>query len=608
MLLLDNFERVVEAAADVARLLARAPRLTVLVTSREPLLISGEYRYPVDILSELDAVALFAERAVAAEPGFALTDESLGQIASICARLDGLPLAIELAAARVTVLSLEALERRLDLTLLTGGARDADERQRTLRATIAWSYDLLSSEEMRLFASVSVFVGGCRLDAAEAVCDSGRTLETDVFDVLCSLVAKSLLRRRDDADGEPRFWMLQTIREFAGERLAESGDSASVHERHARWCCQLAHSAAEGLHGKRQLEWMRRLVAEYGNLRAALAWRLTNDGDAALQLVGDLGEFWDLRGEISEGAHWIAAMLAGHPAGSPHLSARAVLADGILALTAGDFSHSLKQCTSVVQVARELGDQRLLAKALTEAAWTLCLGLDEPEQASLFCEEAIALATEHDDLWQVASITHCRSNTVDGEASWQLLTTAEGLYRNLGDSFYRARVVGTFGWILLNEGEVERAAGYFADGVVLAEELDDVVQLANSCMDLAVCRFLAGDVDEAVSSLNRSIRIIARVRARRMAAEALVLAAAITWQRKARDEAWRLVGAARRLIEGAGSAFNPIEERLLDFIGETSGAADIVALEAGASLDLDAALEQALAALAATDGAAVRSA
>jgi predicted ATPase/class 3 adenylate cyclase len=608
LLVLDNFERVIEAAAEVARLLARTPRLAVLATSREPLCISGESRYPVDTLAEQDAVALFAERATAAEPGFALTDENLVRITSICARLDRLPLAIELAAARIGVLSPEALERRLDLTLLTGGARDADERQRTLRATIAWSYDLLSEEEKRLFASVSVFVDGCRIDGAEIVCDPDRTLGVDVFDGLCSLVAKNLLRRRDDADGEPRFWMLQTIREYAGERLAESSGGATLLERHARWCCDLAHSAAQGLHGNRQLEWMQRLVVEYENLRAALAWTLANDGDAGLELVGDLGEFWDLRGELSEGRHWVSAMLDAHPSGAPRARAWAALADGMLALTVGDFSHSLEQCLDAVHVARELDDHHLLARALTEAAWVLSLGLNEPERAARLCDEAFELATEHAHPWLVAYITHCRANTVHDEASWQLLAEAERLYRSLGDSVYRARVVGTYGWTLLSAGAIERATGYLADSVVLSEEIDDIVQLANGCTDLAVCRFLAGDVDGAVSNLDRSIRILSRVRARRMAAEALVLAAAIAWQRGTREDALQLVGAARRLIEQAGSALNPIEERLLDFTGEAISAADIAALKAGLSLDLDAALEQALAVLAAGDGAVVASA
>jgi hypothetical protein len=212
------------------------------------------------------------------------------------------------------------------------------------------------------------------------------------------------------------------------------------------------------------------------------------------------------------------------------------------------------------------------------------------------------LATEDDDLWQIASITHCQSNMVTGEDAWQLLAKAERLYRQLGDSFYRTRVVGNFGWRLLADGEVDRAAGYFQDSMVLAEEVGDVVQLANCCTDLAACRFLSGDTEGAVSMICRSIQILARIRARRIAAEALVLVSAIASERGARGAAVQLVAAARRLIEQAESTFTPIENRFLAYVSDASEALDGAATEARLSLDLDAALELALTVLGASDG------
>jgi predicted ATPase/class 3 adenylate cyclase len=297
LLVLDNLEQVTAAAPALADLLASAARLRMIATSRAPLRLSGEHTYALRPLGLEESVRLFGERAHAAVPEFAVTDENKDAVAEICARLDGLPLAIELAAPRVRTLTLPALLQRLDqrLVLLTGGAQDLDERQRTLRGAIEWSYELLSTEEKALFARLGVFVGGCRLEAAEAVCG-----EVGTLDGLESLVEKSLLRQRADSDGQPRFWMLETLREFAVEQLDKGGEA--TRRLHADWFAELAECLdAESRTGDQSAS-IARLADDYPNLRAAINWaREGRDGELLLQLATALWPFWSARGYVAEG-------------------------------------------------------------------------------------------------------------------------------------------------------------------------------------------------------------------------------------------------------------------------------------------------------------------
>ena len=321
LLLLDNFEQVLPAAAVAADLLAACPGLAVLATSREPLRLRGEHEYAVpplalpeaglgttsEVVSQAPAVALFVQRARAVRADFALTDENAAAVAEVCARLDGLPLAIELAAARVRLLTPEAMAARLErrLPLLVGGARDLPARQRALRDTIAWSHDLLDEHERRLFRRLSVFVGGWTLDAAEAVCNTDGNLDT--LDGLESLVSKSLVRQDVDARGEPRFAMLETIREYALERLAASGEAAEMRQRHADNYVALAERTAPELYGHGLVAWFVRLEAEHDNMRAALAWSQAEERGAGIRLRLPLAlwRFWLVRGYPAEGRQWL---------------------------------------------------------------------------------------------------------------------------------------------------------------------------------------------------------------------------------------------------------------------------------------------------------------
>jgi predicted ATPase/class 3 adenylate cyclase len=376
LLLLDNFEQVVAAAPAIGGLLATAPHLHVLVTSRTPLRLSGEQTYPLPPLGlpdpdqlvdatglmEHEAVRLFVERAQAATPDFQVSDANIQAVAEICIRLDGLPLAIELAASRVRALPPPALLRRLGqrMRLLTGGAQDVDERQRTLRATIEWSYELLVDSEKALFAQLGVFLGGCRLEAAEAICDPSCERGLELLTDLESLVDNSLLLQRPDQDGEPRFWMLETIREFAVELLDESGALAGARTKHAAHFHSLAEQIDVEARTGDQAVLYGRLDAENANLRAALEWaRETDDGELLLALATPLWGFWATRGYIGEGRRALEDALAL----SGSRPARALLGLCTLRILSGSLDGVTGAAKEALEACERLGDDYSLAQA-----------------------------------------------------------------------------------------------------------------------------------------------------------------------------------------------------------------------------------------------------
>jgi predicted ATPase/class 3 adenylate cyclase len=346
LLLMDNFEQVLEATPLLEELQAAAPRLKVLATSRAALRLYGEREFPVpplalpdpayppppERLTQYEAVRLFVERARAVKPDFSVTNENAPAVAEICVRLDGLPLAIELAAARIRLLPPRAMLARLGsrLKLLTGGARNLPERQRTLRGAIEWSYELLTPEERTLFARLSVFAGGRTLEIIETICDPEGELDT--LDGLESLLEKSLLRQEEGPGGEPRFVMLETIHEYAREKLEESGEAEEVRRRHAEHFLTLAEESYPELKGPDQLEWLERLEAEHDNMRAALSWALgRKEAEVALRLGGALWWFWWMRGHNSEGRRLLEEALAIDGRVSPEVRAMALAGVGELA-------------------------------------------------------------------------------------------------------------------------------------------------------------------------------------------------------------------------------------------------------------------------------------
>ena len=356
LLVLDNFEQILSDAPLVGELLSATPRLKVLVTSRIPLGIYGEHEYAVppltvpdprrlpDIgaLSQYEAVRLFIERAGAAKAGFEITSENAPAIAEICARLDGLPLAIELAAARIKLLPPKAILTRLAnrLKLLTGGAKDLPARQRTLRGAIEWSHDLLDEGERTLFARLAVFSGGRTLEAIEAVCDAEGDLPIDAFDGVSSLLDKSLLTRHEGPQEEPRFVMLETIHEYAREKLEVSGEAEETRRLHAEYFLAYAEEAEPELVGAEQIEWMDRLEAEHDNLRVALSWSVeAGEVESVLRMAGSLSLFWSVRGYSSEGRGWCEEALARDAAHESPMRAKVLLGLGIMAWRQSDYDE-----------------------------------------------------------------------------------------------------------------------------------------------------------------------------------------------------------------------------------------------------------------------------
>jgi predicted ATPase len=399
LLVLDNFEQVLEAAPLAGEILSAAPRLKVLATSRIPLGIYGEREYAVpplaipdpkrlptlEILSHYEAVRLFVERAEATKAGFEITSENAPAVAEICARLDGLPLAIELAAARIKLLPPSAILARLSnrLKLLTGGARDLPERQRTLRGTIEWSHTLLEEGEKTLFARMAVFLGGRTLEAVEAVCGAVGDLPMDAFDGVSSLVDKSLLRQEEGPEGEPRFVMLETIHEYAREKLRESGEAEELGRAHARHFLDLAEEAE--LTGPEQAGWLELLEAEHDNLRAVLSRSLEGeDPELGLRLASALRYFWFLRGHWSEGRGWLEEVLAANAGAEASVRAKALGGLAKRAVEQGDHERAKTLLGEALVLSRKLGSMVNFAEGLeTLAEMAAALG-DFPRAARLW--------------------------------------------------------------------------------------------------------------------------------------------------------------------------------------------------------------------------------
>jgi predicted ATPase/class 3 adenylate cyclase len=541
LLLFDNFEQVVEAAGDVASLLAACPKLALLVTSREPLHVTGEQEYPVPPLVHVEGVGFFLARARAVRPEFQADDA----VSEICRRLDDLPLALELAAARVKALSsgqiLERLEQRLPL--LTGGARDLPERQRTLRATIEWSYELLSPQEQRLFARLAVFTGGCMLEAAEVVAEAD-------LDTLQSLVDKSLLRHTEN-----RFLMLETIREYATEQLEASGEYDELRRRHAEHFLELAEAAEPHLPAYRP-EWLNQLDREHDNLRAAHDWlEAFRETQLALRMTGALSRFWLMKGHVSEGRRRLeatlrgderptaprakaligASMLAiggraarlqaeealalhralGDPWGTAH--SQLVLASSI---AAEDMTRARQLYDQSARAFRELGDEHYALIVTRGLAWA-CISLGDRERGRVLHEEnltrARALSNERIEAITLGALAmlDVEEGRVD-ESVVSMLRESHRLHLKLGDPLQTAFDVFRFAALLAAQGRAETATQVYSSADALCEEIgvslhswdpafiDEMLatihaQLDTATFDEAWERGRALTVDEAVA-------------------------------------------------------------------------------------------------------------
>src|SRR5436190_2547996 len=420
LLLLDNVEHLPDAGTDVAFLLGEAPKLQVLVTSRAPLRVLAEHEYPVQPLAlpdpgqvprlsvesllRYDALALFVERARSIDPRFEGTSENVATIAEICVRLDGLPLAIELAAARIRTLPPQALADGLQqcLKLLTGGARDLPSRQQTLRATIDWSYRLLTRQEQRLFSRVGVFAGGFTLRAATAICEPWSELGIELLDGLSSLVEKSLLRQAEGPDGQPRFSLLETVREYALEELGGGTEAAELRERHARYFSTLAGRGGQELMGPGESVWLKRLRADHDNLRAALAWAgATGRAELQLRTAAALWIFWWASGQLSEGRRWLDSALENGGAHPQDARAAALVAAAPLARDQGDYERMRILAEESLGLYKRLGDDVGIARSFSflGSAAEITGELDE---ARRLYEHSVVAARRGGDSWSLA--------------------------------------------------------------------------------------------------------------------------------------------------------------------------------------------------------------
>jgi len=510
LLVLDNLEQVVEVGADLADLLEASPRLVILATSREPLRLRAEVEYPLRPLAAAPAVELFGQRAHTVDPRF---DANQDVLAELCARLEGIPLAIELAAARVKVLSADELLARLDrrLPLLTAGARDAPARQRTLRATIEWSYELLGGDERRLFTSLGVFVGGWTLDAAEQVCGAD-------LDVLQSLVDKSLVRFEDG-----RFRLLETIREYALERLEASGELEPLRARHAEHFLQLGVRAEPELTGAEQHVWLARLAVDYDNLRAALEWCATVRPDDGLRLASALVLFWFNRSLYRDGLHWLEELLARTDGDATSARAGALWGAGLLWVLVGDAERGAARLQESLELARRLDDDPIIARSLNGVGLLAFFQNDGRRARALF-EEAAEIARLAGDKWGLADALGTLGSIypLQGELELAERAGAEALAigREYGDR--QGIRMANFGLALtaVMRGDLEQARVLSEEGLAICREIGDLWFVSYFLWILATVETAAGEVATARAHAEESLE-----RARELEGPLLVVCA-----------------------------------------------------------------------------------
>ncbi len=587
LFLLDNFEHLAAAAPTVAEMLAMGPNLKILVTSRSALHVYGEREFPVpplalpdsrskpsvEVLSQSPAVALFVQRAMAVKPDFELNGENGSAIIEICTRLDGLPLAIELAASRIKVLSPSSMRTRLAsrLQLLTGGARDLPERQQTLRAAIDWSFDLLSAAEQKLFRRLSVFVGGCTLESAEAVCDAKGDLDLDLLDGMASMVDKSLLQRVEQANGESRFAMLETIREYAREKLTASGEEASTRRAHAAYCLVLAEEEAAQPSGAEGLEWLEVLALEHDNCRAALEW-LTATGDAewGLRLGGALFRFWEMREYLAEGRDRLGKLLKLPGAAAlTKARARALFAAGVLAREQGDYTSAEALVRENLDIARHLSDKQGVAVSLNALASFAQDRGDVAAARSLF-EESLALWRESGDQKDVARSLSNLANVLKLEGDYPRARTlyAEclSIFRGLGDKTGVAWSLNSQGDVARDQGDSATARTLYEQGLTIFREVGDRRGIAATLADQGNLAREQRDCAAAQSLHRESLSIFQELDQKRGIARLLECFACTAATQLQAERSLRLAGAAAALRQYIGAPLTPAEQAELEVI------------------------------------------
>lgn len=594
LLILDNCEHVISACAQLAdALLRRCPKLKILASSREALGIAGESNYPIfplplpemrpqssgktnswSALAQCESVRLFVERATAVLPTFAITAQNASAVVQICQRLDGIPLAIELAAARVKALSVEQIAARLDdcFRLLTGGNRAALPRQQTLRAAMDWGYDLLTEPERALLRRLSVFASGFTLDAVEAICsDRARGLspllgisDSEVLDLLTNLVGKSLVLV-EDRDQEMRYRLLETVRQYARDKLLEVNESEIFRRRHRDYFLKFAEPTEARLQGREQETWLRRLEREHENLRVAFDWSLAiGDTEAGLRLAGDLWFFWHVHGDWSEGRAYLEAALATSPGSeAKSVRAKAIHGAGVLAWRQGDYERATELIQQSWALYRELGNRQQLAYC-PNVLGLIAHHQGDDERAVVLLEESLRLFRELGDKRGIAYalnilglIAHRQG---DNERAAKLCEEGLALRRELEDKRGIALALRLLGGVVLHQGDLKRAAALYKECLGLFRELGDKWGMANTLWQLGRLASYLGDQGQSSALFKESL-----VRQRELGNKADIAScleglAGIACAHKEMERALMLFGAAEALREQIGAPL-PLAER-----------------------------------------------
>jgi non-specific serine/threonine protein kinase len=618
LLVLDNCEHLTAACAPLVGALLRAcRRLRVLATSQHALGAPGEATWQVLTLSLPDAsdtspesierseaARLFVERARLGRPDFSLDGQNASVVAEICAQLDGIPLAIELAAARTRLLSPEQIAERLGdrFRLLVGGDRTAQARQRTLQGAIDWSYELLSPQERSLFDCLSVFAGGFTLEAAEEVCGGGSG-SADVLELLSELADKSLLVA-GERDGRARYRLLETLRQYGARKLHEEGGAGDARARHRDYFLRLAQTAEARLSGPEQGEWLDRLEVEHDNLRAALEWSKADASTplALLRLAGALAKFWHVRGHWREGTAWLEAALSGKAGGGSTERAKALDGAGVLARVLGNYGRAATYHQEALELYRAAGDVRGQASALNSLGFVAQWQGDYGRAARLH-EEALALARAAGDRGEIANSLNylgisARSEG-DVERAAALFEECLALFRELGDEREIANSLNNLAVVLASRNDLDRARALFEENLELRRRLGDKWGTATSINNLGQVALLQGELDRAAALLKEGLTLYSEAGDRRGMAYSLEGFVGLAAALGEAELALELAGATAALREAIGSPLSPAELAELD--RQLEGAREVLgperserALEVGKGLSAEQALARAL--------------
>jgi predicted ATPase/DNA-binding XRE family transcriptional regulator len=581
LLVLDNLEQVAQAGAEIVRLLVACPQTKALVTSRAALRVRGEHEIAVPPLDTPDlarlppledvircaAVALFIQRARAVKPTFEVTPALASIVAAICVRLDGIPLALELGAARIKTLAPQSLLARLDngLALLTQGAADLPERQQTMRRAIAWSYELLDESDRRLFRRLAVFVGGWTLEAVEAICSEGDTEAALILDGLTTLVNCSLVIQEMGADGEMRFHLLELMREYGWEQLVTQDEVSALQSRHANYFLAFVEKAEPEMKGNEQAAWIQRLEREHDNVRAALAWMQGHEQvESGLRLATALERFWELHGHLREGRGWLERLFtaAAWSAVTTPVRAKALDAAGRLAYRQGDYALATPLLQQSLALARDGEDALAIAGALSNLG-ILAMAQGDYLRATALLEESLALWRGLGDRWGLAGALDDLGTVAhlfgDHERAAMLKTESLDLARAAGDRSQIAIVLHNLGWVVHARGNGRQAVTLFEESLTIRREVGDTRGIATMLCSLGRLAHIQGDESRAAPLLTESLTLAKAIGDNGIMAHCLEDLARVACAQGLAERATWLFGATAALREAIGASMQPDE-------------------------------------------------